>query len=59
MSATNYEKNRMYDAFLNWCEDNDLDPILEDFDAWADAEVDAAIERAIERAEDYRREEGY
>ena len=41
-----------WDYFLDYCEENDLDPEAEDFEQWKEDQREAAEERASEAAWD-------
>lgn len=45
-----------HDAFVDYCDENGLDPEVEDFYAWREEQIDRAEDAAAERAIDYMRE---
>ena len=42
-----------WDYFIDYCDENDLDPEEEDFDAWRDEQRDRAEDAAAERYLDW------
>ena len=51
-----YGDDGMWDRFIDYCDDNDLNVEDEDFDAWMEEQRDRAEDAAAERAMDYARE---
>jgi hypothetical protein len=47
MMISNAAKNRMWDAFVDDCWQQGIDPGDVDFDAWAEGVVDDAIDTAL------------
>lgn len=48
--------NTEYDAFIDYCYENDLDPEVEDFHDWRDRERERWIEREDDLSFKYSRE---
>ena len=48
--------NSEWDEWIDYCDENDLDPEVEDFYAWRDEQRDRADDAAAERYLDYLRE---
>lgn len=58
MNDSYYQPNYdpMWDHFVDYCEENDLDPSVEDYDSWVEERIEEAEERAAEMAYEAHRE---
>jgi len=45
-----------WDRFVDYCDDNDLNPLEEDFETWVEEQREAAEEAHAERMADLARE---
>lgn len=51
--------NSEWDEWIDYCDENGLDPEVEDFYAWRDEQREAAEEAAAERAREAYEERGW